>query len=372
MCAGTGAGLRAGCRSFGAKLRLRRPGVSANLFSPMTTANVVDRFRPAVLFAGLLLGIVGIEHVVTTLPAFSQQPLLPVGVTVDLLVVVPALFYFLMVRPYRLAVASLAGVVGACLALAFWLIPVAQQQPLRALGFLPALLELVAIGLLATKARRLVRAYRAAFAREPAWWPSLQAAVRSLGPIGEFMLAEINLLRYAVLGWWAAPELGHQAEAFSNHRESGFVALTVMLGVGLAVETASLHLLARHWSPTLAAWLLPLHAYTLLTLVAHSHAVRLLPVLLTADALTLRVGCMWQVAVPRAAVVAIEPLRDVPAARPATLNLARLLFTTPNLLLTFAEPIELIGPYGIRRTARRVAIYLDQPRQFVAAVGCFN
>lgn len=338
----------------------------------MTHANPIDRFQPAVLFAGLLVLVVGIGHVVTTHPAFSQQPLLPAGVTVDLLVVVPALFYFLVVRPYRLSVTSLAGVVGACLALAYWLIPVAQQQLLRALYFLPALLELITLGLLATRATRLLRAYRVAFVREQAFWPSFRAAMHSLGPVGGFMLAEINLLRYAILGWWAAPELGGKAKAFSNYRESGFTALMMVVGMAMAVEMASLHLLAHYWSTTLAFWLLLFHAYTLLTFLAHIQAVRLLPVLLTGDVLTLRVGCMWHVAVPRASLVAIEPLRDVTAAHSDTLNTAGLLLTTPNLLLTFAEPVELVGPYGIRRTARRVAIYLDQPKQFVTAAGFPN
>ena len=50
-------------------------------------------------------------------------------------------------------------------------------------------------------------------------------------------------------------------------------------------------------------------------------------------------------------------------------NLSKLLFAEPNLLLTFAEPVVVTGPYGIRRPAHRVAVYLDQPRQFIAAVG---
>ena len=103
--------------------------------------------------------------------------------------------------------------------------------------------------------------------------------------------------------------------------------------------------------------------------LAHGRAVRRCPALLTADLLVLRVGFAWQVAVPRAQVKAIEPLRDAPAAGTGALNLSKLLFTPPNLLLTFAEPVAVAGPYGTRRSARQVAVYLDQPTQFVAAAG---
>jgi hypothetical protein len=326
------------------------------------------RLGPALLFGLLVLLVVGIENAITHQAKFSQHPALPIGVTVDLLVFVPALFYFLVVRPYRLPLTSLVGVLGACLALASWLLPAGQRAPLQALRFLPALLEACALGLAALRARRLVRAYRAAYAQEPRFWPSAQAAVRSLGAVGELLLAELNLLRYAGLGWWATIQTEASATAFSSHRESGFLALvSTAIGVML-VEMTCVHLLALHWCPSLAPWLLGIDAYGAVLLVAHAHAVRLRPVLLTATELRIRVGVVWELTVPRASLVAAELLPAAPAGA-GVLNLAKLLFATPNLLLTFAEPVMAVGPYSIRRPAQRVAIYLDQPRQFMAALG---
>jgi len=322
-----------------------------------------------VLFSLLLALVVGVEHVLVHRLEFSQRPALPVGVALDMLVGVPVLFYFLVLRPYRLPLTSLVGVLGACLALAFWLIPVAQQPSLRVLHLLPALLEAATIGLTAARARRLVRAYRAAYAHEPRFWPSVQAAVRSLGATGHLLLAELNLLRYATLGWWATLETTDGAATFSSHRESGFVALVATAAGVLVVETTCVHLLAQRWYPGLAPWLLFADVYGVVLLVAHIHAVRLRPALLTPDELRIRVGFVWELAAPRAALVAAEVLPEAPAASAGVLNLARLLFTTPNILLTFAEPVPVLGPYGVRRTARRVAVYLDQPRQFVTAVG---
>ncbi|MGI4735203.1 MAG: hypothetical protein ACRYG7_08500 [Janthinobacterium lividum] len=327
------------------------------------------RLGPLLLFGLLAILIVGAEYLITHRIDFGQRPALPVGVAVDMLVVVPALFYFLVVRSYRLPPGSLVGVLGACLALAFWLIPEPQQQPLHVLRLLPALLEVATLGLAAAKACRLVRAYRAAYAHAPRFWPSVQAAVHSLGAVGQLLLAELNLLRYAALGWWAAPETTADATAFSSHRESGFTALVATAAVVLVVETGCVHLLAQRWCPSLAPWLLFLDSYGVMLLVAHIQAVRLRPVLLTPTELLIRVGFVWELAVPRAALLAAEVLPEAPAAGTGVLSLAKLLFTTPNTLLTFAEPVVVLGPYGIRRTARRVAVYLDQPRQFIAAAG---
>lgn len=321
------------------------------------------------LFGLLAALVIGVEHAIVHRAGFGRHPALPLGVAVDLLVGMPALFYFLVARPYRLPLSSLVGVGSACLALAGWLLPAPQLQALRVLHRLPMLLEAATLGLAAARGRRLVRAYRAAYAREPHVWPSARAAVQSLGAVGQLLLAGLNLLRYAGLGWWAAPETTAPATAFSGHRESGFTALVATAAVVLTVETACVHLLARHWCPRLAPWLLFLDMYGVVLLVAHLHAVRLRPALLTPTELRLRIGFVWELAVPRAELVAVRLLPAAPAARPGVLNLAKLLFATPNLLLTFAAPVTVAGPYGIRRSARHVAVYLDQPRQFIAAAG---
>jgi hypothetical protein len=335
----------------------------------MTVPYSLDRFRLAIWFGALLLLVIGVERTITTTTLFSQRPILPYAVTFDLLVGLPTLFYWLVVRRYQLPISSLTGVVGACLALAYWLLPVAQQAPLQALYFLPAVLEGLTLLLLVAKGRRLVRSYQLAYQQQPHFWPCVQAAVQqTLGPAGVLLIAEVDMLRYAVLGWWAKPEIMPQAAIFSTYRESGFTAMASMVGVALVVETTVVHLLVTLWSARIAGWLLFFEAYTLVILLAHGQAVRLRPVLLTADTLHLKVGFVWQLTVPVAELVAVASLRDTPTPAPDLLNLTKLLFTPPNLVLTFSHPVTVKGPYGIQRTGRRLAVYLDQPQQFMAAL----
>lgn len=336
----------------------------------MTSTCFPTRFRPALWFAALALLVVGIERAVTRQPVFMQHPMLPVAVLCDVLLGLPTLFYFLVVRRYQLSISTLAAAVGACLALTHWLIPATQRPPLQVLHFLPAVLELVTLAVLAARARRLVRAYQAAGAAETQVLARVRTAVtREMGIAGSFLLIEIDMLRFALVGWWARPDIRADTVAFSSHRESGFAALIGAGCLGLLVETVTVHLLAHHWSATVANWLLLADLYGLLLLLAHGHAVRLQPTLLTADEVMVRIGFLWRVTVPRAALVAIEPLRGDLPPDIETRNLAKPLFTAPNLLLTFAESVALTGPYGIRRPARRVAIYLDQPQQFIVAAG---
>jgi hypothetical protein len=336
----------------------------------MTAQYSFNRFRPALWFGALLLLIISLEHTVTTFALFRQRPILPYAVTFDLLVVIPSLFYGLVVRRYQLPLSSLVGVVGACLALAYWLLPVAQQAPLHALRFLPALLEAITCLLLVAKARRLRQHYRAAYQQQPHFWPSAQVALQqTLGSAGVGLVAEVEMLRYALFGWWTQPAVPPAATAFSSYRDSGFIAFAVLVGVALSVETAVLHLLVSRWSTGVAGWLLLSNLYTLVLLVAHGQAARLRPTLLTADTLQLNVSFVWHVTIPLGELVAIDSLRDTPEPAADLLNLTKLLFTPPNLLLTFAEPVTVKGAYGMQRTGRRLAMYLDQPQQFREAIG---
>jgi hypothetical protein len=328
------------------------------------------RIRPAIWFGVLLLLIIGVERAVTTLAVFSQQPMLPYAVAFDLLVGIPGLFYLLVVRPYKLPVSVLAVAVGACLALAYWVLPDAQQAPLQALYFLPTLLKAGTLLLLVSKGWQLLKWYRLAYRQQRHFWPSIQAALQqTLGPAGGYVVAEVKMLRYAFVGWWAKPETEPESIAFTSHRDSGFTGIAVVLVGVLVVEMAVMHVLANLWSARLAAWLLFFEVYTLVWLVAHAHAVRLRPTLLTqGGTLHLNVGFIWHLAVPLSEVAAIEPLRDTPKPASDLLNLTKLLFTPPNLLLTFNQPLTISGPYGIQQTGQQVAVYLDHPQGFVEAI----
>ena len=328
------------------------------------------RLRPVLAFAALALLVVGIERAVVRLPSFSQHPALSWAVLIDVVVGLPLLFYVLLLRRYRLSPLVLGTVVSACLALAGWLLPVPQWPSRALLRLLPVALEGGTLLVLAIRGRALVRAYRAAGAHETRPLPRLRlAAGQVLGVAGVLLVAELDMLRYALLGWWEpVPAVLTGTVVFASHRESGFGALLGAACFGLLIESAALHLLVRMWSPVVAGWLLVADAYALLLFIAHGHAVRLQPTVLTADELLVRVGFFWHVAVPRGSRPAAALLRGDFAADAETLNLARPLLTAPNVMLTFAAPVSVTGPYGIRRPARRLALYLDQPTALLDAL----
>jgi hypothetical protein len=320
------------------------------------------RLGPLLLF-GLLAGLlVGTEYAIVHRADFDLHPALPPAVAFDLLVVLPGLFYLAVVRRYALPISTVVAVFGGGLALSHWLLPGAGLPLLAWAGRLAAVGEVAVFGYSLVRLRRVRQGYQAAKVHSADFIENLHAASQPvLGRLTEAVVTEVAMLRYALLGFWASPESRPADHVFAAHQKSGFVAL-LATAIGLSVlEVAAAHLIAGHWWPRVAWALTGFGAYSVLWLLAHGQAVRCRPVLLTATTLVVRAGLVWRVAIPREQLASLEEITDVPAPAPDLLNAARLLLTPPNLLLTFAAPQRVRGPYGLHRTVRRLAIYVDEP-----------
>lgn len=195
------------------------------------------------------------------------------------------------------------------------------------------------------------------------------AAQLVLGRLGEVVATELLLLRYALLGAWARPEVGPADQPFSTYHHSGFVALLATAGGLSVLEMAATHLVVGHWYPRAAWGLTILSFYSLLWLLAHGQAVRCRPVLVSSGTLVVRIGLAWRTIISLSLITSAQVITEAPRARPGQLNAARLLLTEPNLLLTFAEPQVVRGPYGLRRIVRSLTIYVDEPQRLLRHLG---
>ncbi|OWP62801.1 hypothetical protein CDA63_12160 [Hymenobacter amundsenii] len=324
----------------------------------------LTRYRFALWFALLLLAVVGVEFLVIQQPDFTFRPALPAAVSFDVLVGLPVLFYFLVVRPYRLPVSTVVAAFTAAVALAFWLLPPAQQTYLHWTKYGLVAAEALTFTLALLNLRRLRRAYRVAAEQTPDVVANLQAACQTVfGRPLTPLVSEISLFYYALLSWRARPEIRPADQVFTAYRDSAFTAYLATVGLLSVVEIGVVHLLLVRWSPTVALWVAAAHTYGLLLLLAHLRAVRLRPVRVTETGeLVVRVGFLWELRLPAADITASLSINDAPPAAPGLVNAARLLLTPPNLLLTLREPRMARGPYGFPQRVQQLALYLDDPK----------
>lgn len=157
-----------------------------------------------------------------------------------------------------------------------------------------------------------------------------------------------------------------------SYRSARSAPLVAGLGLVIAIETVVLHLWLASRHPIIA-WTLTVSSLAAIAwLVADYRALGRGTVQLGDDLLDLRVGRRFAVSVPTNAVSsALRPTwRDLPSpgtpAAAGYLNLTKP--ATPNVLLILSSPMDVRLPGGLRRSATRFALCLDEPDAFLSAM----
>jgi hypothetical protein len=220
-------------------------------------------------------------------------------------------------------------------------------------------LELIVLALVAVRARRLIRRMR-----QGADLPLIIRLADGLEDIGlprlvaRLLTTEISTLPLALTGWFRrGPRRG-----FSVHRTHLSLAMHVVIIGLVAVETIALHLLLAR-ATVVGAWISTgLSIYAVLWLIGDAHALRLGRVRIERDAVVIEIARRWAAVVPRRMIVAV---RRETAIAPGTVNLA---IETPTVAIELAAPITARGPFGLTRTGARLALTIDDPDGFIAAL----
>lgn len=277
------------------------------------------------------------------------------GVTFDLVLTIPLLWWGLVVLPGRARALTLAPVFLVCLALASKIVP--GNGFLDDLRYLAIPAELLLIGALVQRVRAVAKNKVAT--DDP--YVRIQHAARSLmgnGMFAEVVASEVTLLYYALFCWRKQPP-AVEGRAFTVYQRSGWPVMLACILVLLVAESIGLHLLLQLWSVP-AAWLMTFFdAWGILWLLGDYHALRLRPSNLTDDALHLRYGMRWSVTIPRDNIASIEPISEEKQwKRKDVLKVAML--EDPRWLITLREPMVARGLAGLRKTIVAVALLPDE------------
>jgi hypothetical protein len=287
--------------------------------------------------------------------AFARAPGgLALAATFDLTVTATAAVWWLGVRrgavPWWFAVATLSW--GVALARAH-----VPHAPLGALVAAGAALEVASVGWLLVRIRRVIRGARAA--RDAGPIGALEAgftAARIPPRVAAIFASEVAAVGLALTGWFRRPRAGFAM------RSTGWLLYAGVLGFLIVVETAAAHIALVMWKPVIA-WISTISsAYALLWLAGDAQAIRLYPVVIAGDTLRVIVGVRWRAAIRLADITSVAETTSVPA---GALSLAVL---APTVLVTLRAPVEVVGLLGRRRCADRIALTIDDPQAFIAAV----
>lgn len=275
----------------------------------------------------------------------AAKPAVAAGALVDMTLVVPAMYYLLLVRPGLQGRMTLPGIALLGLLRASFVIP-------QLAGARVAIASACELALAAFSVWRLRRAAGTLPDEAADVTERLEAAcqhVVAMTPLARAVAGELAVVWYALFSWRARPHVPGGARAFTIHRESGVATLFGFLAAVAAGEVVAVHFVVAKWSHT-GAWLASAAGtYGLLWLVAMARSTVLRPVLLTEDSVVIRFGIL------RCARV---PFRTIASLRVADGRVA----------ITMAEAVRVDGPYGTRRSRTTVETPLDRWAEFREAL----
>jgi hypothetical protein len=286
----------------------------------------VTAARPFLLSALLLIGAC---LAVVRSQAFAENPDVAAwGVTFDLTITLPLLYWFFVVRRGKASALTIVPVFLAGILLSSLLLPAAQQQFLRQLKWtVVPLVEVLVVVALVRHGRNSC--------------------------VAEAVLSELTMLRYALFGWRKKPE-----EGVTFHERNGWGTIVVCILVLLAAEGIGMHLLLRRWSVP-GAWVWTgLEIWGALWLIGDYHGLRVHRSTIDAGALRIRFGLRWNVDVPRELVASVSAIgSESEWKRKDVMKIAVL--EDPRWLVTLREPVVVRGMMGLRRTVTALALLPD-------------
>lgn len=134
-----------------------------------------------------------------------------------------------------------------------------------------------------------------------------------------------------------------------------------------AVEIAVVHLLLWHWLPAVALALGVVSGAAILWLVALILSFRARPVAIGPESVRLRTGFLIDTQVPLGEIAFVQSGNAAADYMPGSLLKASLI-AWPNAVLLLRRDIELPGAFGRRKRVHAVALALDEPARFLAAL----
>ena len=273
------------------------------------------------------------------------------GITFDLTITIPLLYWFFFVRAGHAKPLTLAPLFIVCTLLASRIVPRDQQTFLRQLAFLAVPLELLIAGAIVQRVRSVGRR------KDRIDIGLYTRSILGEGRIADVVASELAMLYYAFFCWKREPD-AVEGRPITFHERSGWGSVVACILVLIAAEGIGMHFLLARWN-TFAAWgWTILDVWGAVWLIGDHHALRTRRSSLDGDALHIRLGLRWSVTVALSNIASIEAVHDEREwKRRGTMKIA--LLEAPRWLVTLREPVVARGLAGLRKEVHALALLPD-------------
>ncbi|OCA81315.1 hypothetical protein [Pseudobacillus wudalianchiensis] len=316
-------------------------------------------------------------HHLIPLPAHEMK-FVTMGSLLDFIIVIPLLAYFFVFKKKG----QIAPVIGVALLGYFVgksIIPNGRLAGMEWVGWLLVAGEAalfiaeiwIVVRLVKTvqTIRRKVKANKEEAALTLAVWQQADAAF-SENRFAKVMISEWMMWKFALASWkQKTPESNRY---FTAHRRTSVIAFNIMLIHAVVLETIGVHWLIHSMNPAIAWVMVILNIYTVFFFIGEIQAIRLNPIIVEPDQITVPIGLMKRVTAVKGNILSIRRVvpgeyneKDKTAFHGMYADIEK---GEPQIVIELESPATVQYIYGFTKKAERIYLRLDQPEEFMAAV----
>jgi hypothetical protein len=290
------------------------------------------------------------------LPLLTAPEAVTVGISLDLVLLAPLIYYLVMVRGRNWPAITVIPVFLLNYVVAYTLLPMQFHGTLTVIGYLLPVVEVGVISYAGYQITRLIRSGRASDITEGDFYHNLYRLLRDKLAFPAAIKAvsyEISVFYYAFQ--WQKSELPDHAIPYRGM--SGYAPVFGALLFVAMIELVAVHFLLSLWSPIAVFIHAILSVYAIIWLIGDFRAMHARPHIITTDSLSLRLGLRWEVTITPDQIAEIRSTKRSLSDDEQFLNL------TPvgnfNTILFLKEPVIAQGPYGLSKSVSSLGLILD-------------
>ena len=314
---------------------------------------------------GIPLLIIALMVLVVKLPVFAANPNeLSIGITVDLLLTAP-LVYFLLIRKTKIPNTTVVPFLILGLVIGLLILPSENQYYLRLFkAWVLPIVEISILFYILYKVRGAIQTFKLKKLGSLDFYTTLKNTCSELLPKALVVpfVTEISVIYYGFLYW---KKRTIKENEFTYHKDSGTITLFIAIIFIIGIETLVLHHLLAKWS-TVAAWILTiLSIYSGIQFLGFLKSMIKRPISIENNTLFLRYGIMNETAICLSTINSVEISSKEIEFNDETRRLSILgELEGHNVIIRLKEENTLTGLYGTRRTYKNIALYVDKKVEF--------
>lgn len=328
----------------------------------------VNNHKNLILFTIPLFAI-GLLVFLTTTSVFSKNTnSFSNAITIDLLVTIPLLYFFL-IRKTKVPKTTIVPFIIIGMIICSFIIPVENQHYLSLFKtWIFPLIELFVVSYVIYSIRKTIKKYKEQKTTSLDFFTTLKNTCNEILPKAAVapIVTEIAIFYYGFILWKNTPLKENQ---FTYHKNSGSISLLAGLLFIVAVEMVTIHSLIAKWNVTVAWILTFLSIYSSFQIFGFIKSMTKRPTAIQDHKILLRYGIMAETEIDIHNIESITVSSKEIEFNKEVRQLSPLgTLEAHNIIINLKDEATLSGLYGIKKKFKTLAIHMDKKNEFVTAV----